>query len=495
MNRLPLHLQFLTNAQWQGHTALTDSNRHLSYGELRESIVAAAHWLRSLGATTIAMRSDNSCDWAIVDLACQVADVCCVPLPAFFSATQTAHCLQACAADWLLTDDQIDGECQTSEILPTLRAVPLQGGSNTPVLPEGTAKITFTSGSTGTPKGVCLSTRHQWLVAQSLADSIAIPAPRHLCLLPLATLLENIGGLYTPLLCGGTVVLPDAVSRGLSGSSDLDISALITSLGQHQPGSLILIPQLLSALVSACENGWKAPPALQFIAVGGARVAPELINRARNLGLPAFEGYGLSECGSVVALNTPARDKPGSAGHILPHCKVTTENGELVIHAPCHLGYLQEPDSWYPTAVRSGDLASLDSDGYLSIQGRSKNLLITSFGRNVSPEWVESVLLAKPLLSHLVVLGDDKPALCALLSAPPQIDDAQIQGWIDHCNAQLPDYARVRHWLRLDGADWSPLMTANGRPRRAQITERYREIVDKFYLTEASPESALKAAS
>ena len=453
-------------------TVLQDSARTLAYRELVTSVATVADWLDELGAEVVALRADNSIDWLLVDLACQAAGICFIPVPLFFSQQQMEHCLRASRAQWLLGDDFAarDKEDQRCELLPTLVARRLgvvEDASRN--FPQGTGKITFTSGSTGEPRGVCLANTQQWLVAQSLADRIAIRRPRHLCLLPLATLLENLAGVYTPMLCGGTVLLPSAASRGLLGSSQVDIPALLSCLEREQPSSLILIPQLLSALVAAREQGWSAPASLRFIAVGGARVSPDLLERAWQLDLPVYEGYGLSECASVVALNTADGRQSGSVGRLLPHCKAGIEAGELVISEPCHLGYLHDPASWYPTAVRSGDLARLDGDGFLYIEGRRKNLLITSFGRNVSPEWVESALLACPELTQAVVFGEGKPALCALVGAPATVSDARIAAWIVSCNQTLPDYARVGYWRRLETARWRRLLTANGRPRRELI--------------------------
>jgi long-subunit acyl-CoA synthetase (AMP-forming) len=133
---------------------------------------------------------------------------------------------------------------------------------------------------------VCLSAGHPQRVASSLAQVLELPGVRHLCLLPLATLLENVGGVYAPLLSRGSVLLPYLDAVGLLGSSGLDLARLTGAVDHHQPHSLILVPALLQALVAALGRGW----------------------------LPVYEGYGLSECASVVSVNTPSDDRPGTAG-------------------------------------------------------------------------------------------------------------------------------------------------------------------------------------
>jgi acyl-CoA synthetase (AMP-forming)/AMP-acid ligase II len=294
-------------------------------------------------------------------------------------------------------------------------------------------------------------------------------------------LLENVAGVYASLLRGGEVVLPDGPSRGLSGSSGLNLPKLLHCIDTERPHSLILVPQLLGALVAACQGGWKPPPSLRFVAVGGARVAAELTIAARRHGMPVFEGYGLSECGSVISLNTHLQDRLSSQGQVFPHCEVSIENDEIIVRGACHLGYVGDPGSWYAERVSTGDIGTLDSAGFLHVNGRRKNVLISSYGRNISPEWIESELCAQPLLTQCVVLGDGRPSLVAVLGAPAVIDDTAIQLWIDRVNRRLPDYARVGAWLRLDADTWAALSTANGRPRRAAIENRLAAEIGELY--------------
>lgn len=463
--------------------ALRDCRRTLTYAELPNAVTDVARWLREAGGRVVALRLQNSVDWVLMDLACQVAGAICLPLPDFFSAAQIEHCLQAAGADLLVSDDAMAtpaGEPVTTPFATPLRAWRL--APRTPArVPAGTAKITFTSGSTGAPKGVCLTSAQQWQLAQVLGDTIGEGSKRHLCLLPLATLLENVAGIYAPLLQRSEIILPDSTTRGLSGSSGLNAGALLQCIETEQPHSMILLPQLLLVLVAACERGWQPPRSLQFVAVGGAHVAAGLVDAARRHGLPVYEGYGLSECGSVVALNSPAADKPGSVGRVLSHCEVSIDDGEVVVSGATHVGYLNDPDSWYPARVVTGDLGALDAEGYLRIRGRRKNLLISSFGRNISPEWIESELCARPLFTHCVVVGDGRPHLAALVGAPAAISDAEIRRWIDTVNLHLPDYAQIKAWLRLSAQIWPPFYTANGRPRRDHIDAGLAGQINSLY--------------
>jgi len=464
----------------------------LTLERLAARTAALAELIEGLGVRTLALHMDNRPDWVVIDLACQLAAVCLVPLPTFFSSGQLQHVLDTVPVDAVFTE--------RPEYLATLCAGRIRPGPELAiggcelllldplepptVLPASSGKVTFTSGSTGRPKGVCLSNEQLLAQATALAETVALEAPRHLCLLPLSTLLENIAGVYTPLLAGGEVIIPTLAEVGFSGSSSLNPQVLLGLLGRQRPHSIILTPQLLQLLVSAAQSGWAPPSSLAFVAVGGAKVPAALLKAARAVGIPAFEGYGLSECASVVSLNTPGHNRPGSCGRPLAHLQVETAAGEIVVRGNAMLGYAGEPSSWHQGMFRTGDLGYLDEDGYLFINGRSKNLLISSYGRNISPEWVESELLAEPMLADCVVFGDARPYCVALLSPQdPAASNASIQRAVDRSNARLPDYARVRQWHRLDQplAASNGLLTENGRPRRAAILAHFDAAIESLY--------------
>jgi long-subunit acyl-CoA synthetase (AMP-forming) len=221
---------------------------------------------------------------------------------------------------------------------------------------------------------------------------------------------------------------------------------------------------MLSALVRELEGGARAPASLRFAAVGGAKVSPALLMRARALGLPVYEGYGLSECASVVSVNVPGADRPGSVGRPLPHVGLS----------------LKEHEIWVD-GVATGDLGRIDGDGFLYIEGRRKNVLITSYGRNVSPEWPEAELLAGGAIAQAAVFGEARPSLCALVvPAAPGVEDGAIDAQVQAANRRLPDYARIARWLRAE-APFTPqngLATANGRVRRDAVWKLYGARLD-----------------
>lgn len=474
-------------------TAIESNAIGLSRSEVQERVEQLAIHLQELNVSGVALYLDNGVDWVIADLACQLATISTVPLPLFFSTEQVRHAVLSGGVDAVITDRDLTASLLGAEPTPACdhfaagaaRIYRLQPNMAA-LLPPGTQKITFTSGTTGTPKGVCLSADQQFTLASSLAAVINVDNPTHLCVLPLSTLLENLAGIYAPLLASGKVIAPPLADVGLDGSSGLNIHKLLASISQHQPNTLILVPEILNAITLAAAAGWQPPASLQFVAVGGGKVSPELLLRARSLGIPAYEGYGLSECSSVVCLNVAAADQAGSVGRPLPHVKVTTIDGEIIVSGSTFLGYANQPDSWGADAVHTGDIGHIGDDGFVHVNGRLKHQLITSFGRNLSPEWVESELLAGPLLQQAVVVGDDRP-YCVALIYPRDVatTDQDIQNWINTVNIKLPDYARIANWYRLPTAlnTHDGLLTENGRPKRNNIEQTYQPAIGELYET------------
>lgn len=474
--------------------AIVGNDEQLTALELFGAVCALADTLQRSGLRRLALIAENSPRWIIADLACMKAGICVVPLPPFFSGEQLRHGIRQSGVDGLLTDApqrlaHILG--QPAETVPQQAAqgmtlCRIADAGDVP-LPTGTAKVTFTSGSTGAPRGVCLGNAQQMRVVNSLTRALELRNPVHLCLLPMSTLLENVAGIYTTIMADGRVIAPPGAAVGLSGAAALDIPTLLDALVRHQPTSVILLPQTLVALVVAMDAGWVPPPSIRFAAVGGGHVAGDLIRQARSFGLPVYEGYGLSETGSVASLNRPGCDLPGSIGRPLDHVTARIADDEIVLSGNSLLGYVDDPDGWYPETVETGDIGRLDAGGFLHIDGRRKNILISSFGRNINPEWIEGRLLGRSILRQCIVVGDGKPWCSALLSpTDPACSDDDIQAWIDAVNADLPDYARILGWHRLATplTRDAGLLTDNGRPRRPAIERTFGSIINDMYCNE-----------
>lgn len=478
--------------------ALADDGQIFNYSQLLSAVdKQIADWAALLGNTdtlpTMALAVENSPAWVIVDLAAMECGLPLVPLPFFFSPAQWLHAIDDAGVSLLITDQpQLFTELLSSRITNSSSCVVagktltllMLNTSGKATLPAQTSKITYTSGTTGNPKGVCLSNDNMLNVARSIvAATQHQAADTHLCVLPLATLLENVAGVYASLLVGAKCVLLPNAQMGLSGASGLDVAKLLAALQSTATNTAIFTPELLHALVISLEMGGTLPEKLKFLAVGGASVSPDLLKRAHKVGLPVYEGYGLSECASVVALNVAGNNKPGAVGKPLPHISISfTDEQEVVVNGNAYLGYVGQ-DTHSENKVYTGDIGYLDAEGYLVINGRKKNIFITSFGRNVSPEWVERELKISPFIAQAALYGEARPWNIAVIVPRANASDAQIAHAIDKLNAQLPDYARVGQWLRADApfSTQNQQLTSNGRNRRDRIWLHYQDKINALY--------------
>lgn len=461
--------------------ALCDGVRRWSYRELLAEVCAWRERLDDIEAQRVACRLPNGLDWVALDLALLSSGRVAIPIPDFFSTAQERHVLECSGADTYVRE--------RGSVPPSLGRDPWQNslvGPNWQVhcsrrldalpVPRGSQKITFTSGTTGTPKGVCLSADHLLGTADAIRGALGEAGiERHLSVLPLSLLLENVAGLYANLGNGNEVCVPPLLEIGLHGSSGLDVARFIDGQNRFQPHSVILVPQLLLALTAAAEFGVPLPGGYRFVAVGGGRVPTALLERAGRAGIPVYEGYGLTECGSVVTLNLPGASRPGTVGRPLDGARISVVNGEIHVRGRVMLGYLGEAGT--PQTFATGDLGEIDEQGFVSIGGRRRDTFSTAFGRNVHPEWVESELCSEIAIGHAVVFGEALTANVAILVARGDADQGTVAEAVAAANARLPDYAQVHAWQCVGASDFqnSGCLTDNGRTRRHRVARHYRK--------------------
>jgi long-chain acyl-CoA synthetase len=472
--------------------AIFDGTNVLTYSELSNQVNQVSQWLTNEKVHSICFQLDNGINWVLLDLAAMQAGISSIPLPTFFTDVQVLHVLDSAGVDLFIPADH---ECPGSNwhftATPVLTGLagfrPESAAVNNANLSPVPRKITYTSGSTGAPKGVCLGLDTINTVTNSIVSAMeSIEIRRHLCVLPLATLLENIAGLYAPIVKGIEVITPASKTLGLEGSSKLDVSRFASTLETYKPNSIILVPQLLMALTTLSELKMMSPSYLKMIAVGGGRISTQLLERAEASDLAVFEGYGLSECCSVLTLNRPGQKRKGSVGKPLPHAEIrVSPDGELEARGAVMSGYLGDSGTdsdW----IGTGDLGHIDEDGYVYINGRSKNLFITSFGRNVNPEWIEAELTQQAAISQVMLYGEGQDHNFALIWLRFDIDREEIERLINDSNTRLPDYANVHEFILMEGELAEDLVTSNGRLRRGKITDHFQHIIDDHYSTNKS---------
>lgn len=465
-------------------TALSDGRGELSYAELVRGIDRLAEFFQAHRCRTAGLLADNGIDWIVADLAALANGTTLVPLPPYFSESQLHHVIDASSMDTLIVDKAsrkrvlaaAGFEGQKTAIGDLYLMQEPATVESAKASANDAAKVTFTSGSTGQPKGVCLSAGTIDHVAQRLCSALAdIDIERHLCVMPLATLLENVAGVYVPLMLGATVHVPSLGSLGLYGSSRIDIGRFRQIMEAVAAESLILQPQLLRQLTTELAAGG-GTSSLKFVAVGGARVTDSDLRDAAAAGIPAFQGYGLSECASVVAINRPGSVRKGSVGKPLDGVRLKiSQDGEILVGNQSMLGYLGEREH-RGADIATGDLGYVDEDGFLYVTGRRKNVFITSFGRNVSPEWPEAELLHQRAIGQACVFGEAQAFNTAIVCpADPLVTPHSIADAISNANRYLPDYARIADFIIADEpfAVANGLLTETGKLRREAIALKY----------------------
>ncbi len=460
--------------------AMSDSFRSLTWSKLTAWTGGIAEDLGS-EPETVGIFGNNSVEWAAAFLATSAAGKTVVPIPVFFSDEQRAHVIRDAGVKRIIVTD---AEAAAAQTLPVpVYHLPESRTGTLPLDRRDGGLIIYTSGSTGTPKGVRLVSGQAMWSAEALSKAIgATPEDKYLSLLPLPTLLELICGVMIPVLAGGPVHYDGSVARNAGAGIASNIAE---AFERARPTTSVLVPQLLGLYALQLMASGKRPhEELRFVAVGGAAIPPVLARGARLLGIPVYEGYGLSECCSVVSVNRPEACREDTAGKPLPGLQVTIEEGEIVVEGPSIMdGYLHgdaPSGKW-----RTGDVGSLDGDGFLTVHGRRDNLIITPYGRNLSPEWIETILLGDPRLRACILAQSGESGELAILLIPSPAGEAWFKAAssdeiVKHLGQALnaaPVYARPKRALVLGLAEASAnnLFTPNGRIRRKAAIQYLRD--------------------
>ena len=428
--------------------AFDDGTRQVSFQDLNAEVQQLASALPN-DIQTIAIVLPNSVDYVVADLALSLAGKTVVPIPHFFSSEQIAYL------------------CQTAKVEASigvqLPGLPLLSTDNTTASKSLSyrdhERIIFTSGSSGHPKGV----RHGEAQMAAMIDALAnVTNPTmddiYLSVLPQPQLLEQFCGIYLPIIFACKVVIAPKATEVLFGG---DLHNFARAYETHKPTLTLWVPQLLKlALANITQNpSMRWPSHLRFAALGGAKCDIGLLQKAQEIGLPVYEGYGLSECCSVVAINRTASNRMGSVGQIIKSVNVSIDNGEIVIKGPTVMkGYASSAP--HEGAWRTGDLGHIE-DGYLYIDGRKDNLILMPSGRNISPEWIESKCeLVAGVKGSALCLVEGQLVLLILAEARFELVA------IEQALSTLPGYAKPRQIVLIVNPEQN-FMRPTGTPNRA----------------------------
>lgn len=413
------------------------------------------------------------------------------------------------------------------------------------------ATIVYTSGSTGTPKGVELTHRNfAFLVLSALQympRAGAWPNRRLLLFLPLSHVFARFLEFFS---FGGTISL--ALSSNMK--------TMVKDFETFGPTLLLAVPRVYEKVYNAAsqragtgfagkmfmraaenarewskaeQKGEQLPitgriahafyeqvvykkirtifgPNADFAITGGAPMGSELSHFFNGIGMPVLEGYGMTETCGPVCVSLPEDNRIGTIG--MPMCGITAgiaEDGELVVKGPlvCR-GYHNNPgvtaqqitDGW----LHTGDLGDISEDGFISITGRKKDLIITAGGKNVSPGLLEASVMTSPVVNQCLVIGDKKPFVAALVTldladannwlesqgAKPEPDlaslaknaivHAEVERAVNAANEGVSRAESIRKFEILpdEFTEANGMLTPSLKTRRAQIVEHYRELID-----------------
>lgn len=413
------------------------------------------------------------------------------------------------------------------------------------------ATIVYTSGSTGTPKGVELTHRNfAFLVLfalQYMPRAGAWPNRRLLLFLPLSHVFARFMEFFS---FGGTISL--ALSSNMK--------TMVKDFETFGPTLLLAVPRVYEKVYNAAsqragtgfagkmfmraaenarewskaeQKGEQLPivgriahafyeqvvykkirtifgPNADFAITGGAPMDSELSHFFNGIGMPVLEGYGMTETCGPVCVSLPEDNRIGTIG--MPMCGITAgiaEDGELMVKGPlvCK-GYHNNPevttqqitDGW----LHTGDLGDISEDGFISITGRKKDLIITAGGKNVSPGLLEASVMTSPVVNQCLVIGDKKPFVAALVTldladankwlesqgAKPEPDlaslaknaivHAEVERTVNAANEGVSRAESIRKFEILpdEFTEANGMLTPSLKTRRAQIVEHYRELID-----------------
>ena len=419
-------------------------------------------------------------------------------------------------------------------------AAPYDAGS---AAADNLATIVYTSGTTGHPKGVMLT--HSNILSNAFAGLSRVPIyPDDLFLsfLPLSHTLERTAGYYLAIMAGARV----AHVRSLEKLADdlpvvrptvvISVPRVFERIHKRLQAKLAAGPgwqrQLFALTVSIGwqrflhqqqRAGWSPSfllwPLLYFLVArkvlhalggrlrlvvsGGAPLSPEVARPFLALGLPILQGYGLTETSPVVAVNSEADNDPETVGQPLPGVAVKiATNGELLIKGACVMaGYWQNPgataavidrDGW----LHSGDLATMTPSGHIAITGRLKEIIVLSNGEKIPPADIELAIAADPLFEQVLVVGEGRPYLAALVVlngaeweqlGGNDLDAAAAENLllarIAARMANFPGYARIRR-VQVTATPWevaNGLLTPTLKLRRPQLFSYYAAEIAALY--------------
>jgi long-chain acyl-CoA synthetase len=421
------------------------------------------------------------------------------------------------------------------------------------VSPDDLATIIYTSGTTGRPKGVMLT--HRNFIANCSGSRHYVPLGENdavVSFLPLAHIFERTAGYYFAALCGACIVYAESmrmVARDIATVCPTVVFAVprffekaqarveeelrrvtpvvrriynwainigkTATLQTETTGKMSFWISMVHGVAKSlllrkirCAFGGK----IRFFVSGGAPLSSDLARFFHAAGLLILEGYGLTETSPVIAVNAPGSFRFGSVGRPIPNIRVRiAQDGEIVTSGPCLMqGYYRDPEGTAALmkqgGLYTGDIGCLDSDGFLHVTDRKKDMIVTAGGKNIAPTNIENRILSDNFFLQVLVVGDKRPYLCALivpnreamvilaktlnlcnlsyseLLRHPEIM-SQVRKRIDQSLEGLANYERLKSFELLE-QEFSLArgeLTPTLKMKRRVICEKYKDCIESLY--------------
>ncbi len=420
------------------------------------------------------------------------------------------------------------------------------------------ATIVYTSGTTGVPKGVMLKHENIYYVCKTLAANVGFnSSDLALSFLPLSHIFERVGGQFLAIFSGVPVAYAesmDTVAENIVEVKPTVMNAVprfyekaynrvqsqirlmptpqqyfarwALSLGRRalkaerdsSNGQRELARSIYRTELKVADRfvfrkiRQRFGGRLRFLISGAAPLSMEVHQFFESIGIPILEGYGLTETTAPIAANSPENHKAGTVGKPLPGVEVRiAEDGEILVRGPNVFSayYKNEEatgsafqDGWFMT----GDIGELDPDGYLVIKDRKKDIIITAGGKHVAPQVLENMLAGQGLISRVLVYGDKRKYISALITLNPDelrnfaksngisyssVEElsqhssviASVQKNIDEANARLASFEQIKRFVVLD-TDFTieaNELTPTLKLRRKFVTEKFKDLLDGLY--------------
>ena len=271
----------------------------------------------------------------------------------------------------------------------------------------------------------------------------------------------------------------------------------LRQLGKPVPASLARKHRLADRLVYS-KIKERMGGRLRLGVSGGAPLAKEIAEFFHSIDILIVEGWGLTECTTAASVNRPGRFRFGTVGPALPGFEVETdEEGELLIRSPTvFAGYYKDPDATAEVLgangwLRSGDVGSIDEDGFVHITDRKKDILITAGGKNVAPANLENALKTAPLVSQALVIGDRRPYVAALITLDPAVADGigsdeadrRVQAIVDGVNSELSRFEQIKRFrvLPRDFTAEDGEVTPTLKLKRRVVEQHFAAEIEELY--------------